>query len=422
MARVPDNIMKNRPFACNGRHRSGRAPALPGGFGWIPTVLFLWGCGQIGIEKLPVPGNNELEDGETEPSTGMREDADTSWTEPQGTGAPDTATRQVVVETDALTETEPPVPTERPTDSDGEDGTPTGTESPDDTGRPTDTAQPSGAPTESHSGNPMESDSATDLPHPTETATATASAQPTETATASATTSATGTASATETETETETDTYQPECVALYSSALVCDGFEDGILLDTDMNAGGSLTVVSSPVYDGAASLHARAASTYCLAHVYGDFTPRNSGTLYFRAYYYLPSGSMTGLVKLAAFRGWNTSTEHAELNVDFNVHQGGIVEIHSHTNGLDYQSGPGQVVENTWFCLRGSVLISDTAGVATLGINGTTILTVESLDTRPPSGVSLADFGIGWTQDGTPPMNVFVDNIVVDTSPVPCD
>ncbi len=414
MMQLSDTVIKNRSTARKGRFGGGFRAVVPRGIGWIPALLLLGGCGQIGIEELPIPAlGTGPENIGTETGTPDRGGPDTVSTGTAGTADTDAATQQIVVDTDALLEigsSDTPTPsdmaraTEGPTDTGLPGDTLTGSEAASEMDSPSDTALPSESAAPTDTDMPVETDTATDRLQPTETATA----QPTETETATAT--------------ETETDTYQPECAALYSDALLCDGFEDGIVLNTDMRACGSLEVASSPVFEGVSSLHARAASTYCLALVYGAFPPETTGNLYFRAYYFLPSGSMTGLVKLAAFRGWNTNTELAELDVDFNVRQGGIVEIHSHANGGDYQSSPGKVSENSWFCLQGSVLISDTAGIATLGINGTTVLNVEGLDTRPPSGISLADFGIGWTQDGVFPMDVYVDNIVVDTSPVPCN
>jgi hypothetical protein len=55
------------------------------------------------------------------------------------------------------------------------------------------------------------------------------------------------------------------------------------------------------------------------------------------------------------------------------------------------------------------------------MSIGATDHVQVEGVDTRSESGVGYADFGVGWTQDVTNPVEVFVDNIVVDTAPVPC-
>jgi hypothetical protein len=75
----------------------------------------------------------------------------------------------------------------------------------------------------------------------------------------------------------------------------------------------------------------------------------------------------------------------------------------------------------NAWFCLQGSVEIDNAAGNVTVGVDGTTVLTVSNVDTVPSSNsVTRAELGIGWIEDQTT-AEVYVDNIVVDTAPVPC-
>jgi hypothetical protein len=214
--------------------------------------------------------------------------------------------------------------------------------------------------------------------------------------------------------------TYADECEESFASALVCTGFEDGIPLDTYVRDG-DVETTSSYAFTGLSSLHAYTTDENSFANVIGAFDPIISGTIHFRAYYYIPVGTLVGLIKVAAFEGWDESAERDQLNVDVNVVQGGRVEMFFQSDDVRIQSEAGVVPEGAWFCLHGSLSVSETAGVLTLGINGTPVLTSDEQKTLPPSGISRADFGIGWTQDGQVATDVYVDNIVVDTSPVPC-
>jgi hypothetical protein len=45
----------------------------------------------------------------------------------------------------------------------------------------------------------------------------------------------------------------------------------------------------------------------------------------------------------------------------------------------------------------------------------------VDNERTLPPSGLSLLSYGIGWTGTDQQDATVYVDSVVVDTGPVPC-
>jgi hypothetical protein len=219
-------------------------------------------------------------------------------------------------------------------------------------------------------------------------------------------------------------DTDTTECESTYRDALVCTGFEDGITLDTHNVMGGSLETVSSPVFEGRASLHAAVDGDRNYANVSGRFDPFFEGSLYFRAYYYIAAADFTGNIKLAAFEGYDPLSEYDEENIDFMATEGGKLFVYLHEPqqiASVYESETGVLPTNTWFCLRGAVEISDTEGVITYGIGDADLVSATGLDTLTVNGVSWADFGVGWTDGVTSAIDVYVDNIVVDTSPVPC-
>jgi hypothetical protein len=173
--------------------------------------------------------------------------------------------------------------------------------------------------------------------------------------------------------------------------------------------------------FTGVASLHAATTSINSIAIVTGIFSPITAGTVHFRAHYFIPEGTTVGLFKLAALDGPTDADGRDELNVDINVTGDRSVQVYSQVSRNSYLSTPNAIPEGEWFCLHGSISLSDTAGIVTVGVNGTTVVTTDPEDTLPPSGLGRADFGIGWTQQQQITTNVYVDNIVVDTSPIPC-
>jgi hypothetical protein len=215
------------------------------------------------------------------------------------------------------------------------------------------------------------------------------------------------------------------DCAENFSDALLCTGFETGIPYNTYINSG-SVETATDTSHSGSASMHAAAYAQYGYAHARGEFTPLFSGTIYFRTWFFIPSGTLTGLVKLAAFEGWNPllpdeDSMGAELNIDINVTVGGAVQIYNQTTGSRYMSEGGAVQEGEWFCLSGSMNVSADAGAVVVSIDGNTVLTAENEPTLPLDGVSRMNVGIGWTDDGQNAAELYVDDLVVSLSEVSC-
>ena len=73
-------------------------------------------------------------------------------------------------------------------------------------------------------------------------------------------------------DTDTSVDTDTTECEGTYSDALVCTGFENGITLSTQSDDSGYLETVTTPVFEGEASLHATTEGDQnCFPMVYPD-------------------------------------------------------------------------------------------------------------------------------------------------------
>ncbi len=338
-----------------------------------PVALLLGGCGSVGVDSV---------------SAGLD-------------GGPDGG---------LSTDTNPPL---------GDGGSP-GTDIVGDGGSATDTHVPSATDTSSVEDGGFSTGSDTDSgTHPPGT---------TDTYTDTATDRASDTKSPTDTEDPVGTDAdagNEPSvCDIEYSAALGCAGFENG---DTWSEATryGTLETVTDPVYDGNQAIHARTEQSYDYAHATVDFPPLTGGSVYVRGYYYIPPQPFTGIVKVAAFRGWNAVAETGEPAVDINISETGaiVVYVAGEPEGEDHFESAGQPVPwGSWFCLQGGVALSDNEGTVTVSVGGADQIVVEMVDTLPPSGISLADVGIGWTEGATGPMDVYADNFVVDTAPIPCD
>ena len=135
------------------------------------------------------------------------------------------------------------------------------------------------------------------------------------------------------------------ECDDVYGDALVCTGFEDGITLP--VWGSDTLEATETLSFSGLASMYATTSRpSGGMAHVVGSFSPLYSGELHFRAYFYIPEGTLVGRVKVMGVRGYDTGSNTPEMAADINVEVGGILDVYFHSSDTRYRSSPGAVQE----------------------------------------------------------------------------
>ncbi len=206
-------------------------------------------------------------------------------------------------------------------------------------------------------------------------------------------------------------------CDDAHADALFCDGFEDPNLLPWVLTkVDGTLEPATNPLFRGQASLKARmdAVSGSASAERFLQ-TPISSGMIHVRGYYYIPSGTFD-YVQLLKF------LENEGLFLGITVAIGGGTVAVLETLGTEQLTSSGAFPLDKWFCLQLNVAIDAAAGSVELLVDGAQVLNQTGLPTLPDAGYVLFGVGAVFTTPVQPLTTVFVDEVVLDTSPVACE
>lgn len=68
------------------------------------------------------------------------------------------------------------------------------------------------------------------------------------------------------------------------------------------------------------------------------------------------------------------------------------------------------------------SSTVVDDGGSVRLSIDGKLVASRANVDTLPAGGYTEIGAGLPWTNGGNPPAEVWVDELIVATEPIPCD
>lgn len=204
------------------------------------------------------------------------------------------------------------------------------------------------------------------------------------------------------------------ECSGTFASSLSCNGFENG-LSNLGTNAG--VSTASAPVHTGTTSLRTESSGSGVTSRAVFPIAPTQAtGDLYFRAYYYIETPPTDGLIKLAGFES------SADNDVDINLFPDRSFDFYFHEmGGARVRGGPNHAQFDTWLCIQVALTLSNTTGSVALRVNDMPELSSPAdRDTRTASGVDRATVGIAWSETASTTV-VYVDDVVIDTVPVPC-
>jgi hypothetical protein len=79
-------------------------------------------------------------------------------------------------------------------------------------------------------------------------------------------------------------------------------------------------------------------------------------------------------------------------------------------------------IPRDRWFCLRLRLEVREQTGVLELFTDDELALRVAALDTLPATGISELRIGIDWSSEQSERFEIFIDDLVLDTSEVACD
>ncbi|MBX7098566.1 MAG: endo-1,4-beta-xylanase, partial [Myxococcaceae bacterium] len=148
----------------------------------------------------------------------------------------------------------------------------------------------------------------------------------------------------------------------------------------------------------------------------HGGLGALRTGTLYARVHVFVPSS--------ANFQGMNlfgVGESTAPYQGVFAALSGNQLQLSLTTAG-QYPVSSVTLPRDQWSCVLLSLTLSDTAGSASLTLDGAPAIAVSGVDTLPAGGMGNALFGITYLAPATATGEVFLDEAVVSTSPVGCN
>ncbi|MEY4576388.1 MAG: hypothetical protein RL701_1091 [Pseudomonadota bacterium] len=206
------------------------------------------------------------------------------------------------------------------------------------------------------------------------------------------------------------------------STALLCSSFESEQLSDewsdTVLENAGEIARTTARSHTGDAALHAQTHAMSSLAVVASTFEPLRAGTVYFRAYLYVPDALPTRAINIF-FLG-DTPDPDPFSGVDFNLEDGAL-EVYSPQANPNRQKGTLKIPRGQWFCVRADVVIADQRASIDVHIDDALALHATEIDTLPSGGIRLFRAGIDWSSAQDDFFEIFMDDIALDTAPVAC-
>jgi hypothetical protein len=216
---------------------------------------------------------------------------------------------------------------------------------------------------------------------------------------------------------------FTDDACAAHGSAIACSGFERPDLSDfttTVVEDAGEVEQTGTKAHHGQGALRARTTAEESAAVVALEFTPHYSGDLYLRTYLFVASGIQTQTTNFL-FLG-DYATPDPFKGVDFNLENGAPQVFVPGSQPDRITSTTLTIPRDRWFCFQAQITLSATAGAVKILVDGAPALDQAGLDTLPPAGVHLLRAGVDWSSLQKAPFEVFMDDLVLDTSPIACD
>jgi hypothetical protein len=212
-------------------------------------------------------------------------------------------------------------------------------------------------------------------------------------------------------------------CYETYATRSLCDGFEAAVgPAWTSQRKEGQVAQSAAQTRVGAGALRASTDVQGGYAFVTRPvFATLTSGTLHLRSYLFVPSGvPIRGIVVhgLAEARPpWG--------GVSIRLDDSGFeLDVHPKEPGVDVmfvRATPAvAVARDRWMCLQLEVAIGQ-AGSVRLQVDGQLAARAD-LPTLPGTGYQGVSAGIVYSADEQAPVTVWIDELVADRQPIPCD
>ena len=208
-------------------------------------------------------------------------------------------------------------------------------------------------------------------------------------------------------------------CDDLYLGARFCDGFEDTAFgaWGWRREESGVVTRTTSRVYRGTGAMRATTSAGSGKASLGASITPIGSGDVWFRIYAFIPSGYTMDTVSFIAV------TEGVDPWIGTALQAVTMDRAHAWVGpeGRAFTVS-NRVPRDRWFCYRGHLRLSDTAGILEAWIDGTRVISQTGIDTMPATAHADVVVGIEWSSSSQSTADVYIDEVVVDDAEILCD
>jgi hypothetical protein len=209
-------------------------------------------------------------------------------------------------------------------------------------------------------------------------------------------------------------------CDDRFTGALFCDGFESGALdrwSSAESSPGWSTVVAATTLpYRGGYYLKGDTSWSGFQARVSKTLPPVTNRDLYLRFYTSVSAPANTvnvpsiNVVEIGGAGG-------ASVRLDASgrmIYAPNTVVV----DGKGYSSTAKPPLYR-WNCVQVHVVVDDVNGAVELSVNGMQMAAPTGLDTSPTGGITRLDIGVNSAQV---PCTVEVDEVILSTTPLPCD
>ena len=207
------------------------------------------------------------------------------------------------------------------------------------------------------------------------------------------------------------------------AGSLVCSGFEAAQLHDewpeTHIENAAEVERSTVRAHSGMAALRAESRDASSVAVVVARFAALHSGTLYLRAYLFVPDGQPTDRMNLFFLGSRPDPEPEPFVGMDLNLEQGAL-QLFSPQAEPRRQTGSLRVPRDRWFCLRAQVELG-ARGEVRLFVEDQLALRATQVDSAAQDGVSMLRAGVDWSSEQEAKFEVFIDDLGLATRPIAC-
>jgi hypothetical protein len=202
-----------------------------------------------------------------------------------------------------------------------------------------------------------------------------------------------------------------PSC----AGSLFCSSFDQGLASFDVVESGGTLSIALTG-FDDQSALHPAIDQGGGSANIRVNLATSSISDIYLRAYIWVGSSEQLDDISLF-FLGPNA----AGAGVAVGLRSSDRIELFWAAQPLSLASDPGAFVRETWQCLQLHLRIDAMNGEAALQVAGESVLSQSGIDTNLGGDLAYFNFGIEWSTDDQPPVEVLLDDVVLSQSPVEC-